>query len=101
MTDDRNVLGRGVALDAGRQLVPVHSGHHDVQQNQIGRLPRGEGEKAFLPEDHLQQLSVVALIVHNQHARLVIGVLSVRIHTRASCVVMVARNSWYRIGLAM
>ena len=43
--DDGNVLGGEVALDLARHLVAVHARHHDVEQDQVGRLLRHHGER--------------------------------------------------------
>ena len=75
----------GMFLVAGSPLilaatsVAVHAGHHDVEQDQVGRLLRDHGErflaagggqeqKALRREHDFQQLSVVAFIVHDQNA---------------------------------
>ena len=103
--DHGNVLGGGVRLDGFGQLVAVHPGHHDVEQDQVGRLAlhhderlfsaaRGHQEKAFRAEHRLQQLAVVPLVVDDQHARLVVGNRRAPSHPWANRAAMVARNSW-------
>ena len=73
-----------LALSVARHLVPVHARHHDVEEDEVGRVVRHHGErflaagrgrevKAFGREHDFQQLSVVAIIVHDQKAR---GVVS-------------------------
>ena len=43
--DDGNVSGGEVTLDPGRQLVAVHTWHHGVEQDEVGRLLRHHGER--------------------------------------------------------
>ena len=101
-----NVLGGEVALDLGRHLVAVHARHHDVEQDEVGRLLRHHGErllaagsgqevKAFRREHDFQQLSVVAFVVHDQNAGRVVGDVGASgRHARCAAErAMVARNS--------
>ena len=89
-----NVLGGEVALDLAGHLVPVHAWHHDVEQDEVGRLLRHDGErflaagggqeeKAFRREHDFQQLLVVAFIVHDQDAWLVIENVGARVQSQA------------------
>ena len=43
--DDGNVLGGEVALESCGHLVAVHARHHDVEQDEVGRLLRHHGER--------------------------------------------------------
>ena len=74
---DRNIPDGLIGFDPARDLVSVHSGHHYVEQDKVGRLPgydgksylatgRAQQRKPFRLEHHLQQVSVVALIIHDQ-----------------------------------
>ena len=101
---DENVLGDRVALDPDRHLVPVHPGHHDVEQDEVGRLLRHDLERLFaarrehdtealVREHDLEQLPVVRLVVHHQDGRRGVEEVAPRRHVRARCSAMVARNS--------
>ena len=57
------------------------SRHHGERLLAAGR---GQEVKAFRREHDFQQLSVVALIVHDQDARGVVGDVGARVHVRAS-----------------
>jgi len=81
--DDGNVLGGGVVLDRAHHLIPVHPGHHDVEQDEVGRLPRQDVErflaaggaqedKAFRRQHDFQHVPVLALIIDDQNACLVV-----------------------------
>ena len=101
-----------IGLDSSRHLVAVHARHHDVEQDQVRRLRCDHGERFFaagggleeeaLRREHdLQQLPVLALVVHDQDARSTPHALPaiVRLWARslmlgASCAATVARNSW-------
>ena len=43
--DDRHERQRGVGLEPPAHLDPVDTRHHDVQQNEVGVLPAGEGQR--------------------------------------------------------
>ena len=95
--DDGDVFGGEVALELCRHLITVHTGHHDVEQDEIGWLlcdcserffaaGRGQEKIAFRPEHDVQQLSVLAFIIHNQNAGCVASDVGrwARAHTVAS-----------------
>ena len=78
--DDRNEGQRLVALDLPRDLDAADFGHHDVEQDEIGRrrrhicervmavVCRGGGVPPAL-EAHLQHLDVVLVVVDDEDAR--------------------------------
>ena len=77
--DDRNVAGGAVALQTFAHLITVHLGHHDVQQDQIGRSVRGgDGQRLFaaigdfdlvqILEQGAHQFQIVRRVVHNQNS---------------------------------
>jgi hypothetical protein len=77
--DDGNVLGPEVSLDRARHLVTINARHHDVEQDEVRRFLRDDGErflaagssldeKLFRSEHDFQQLSAVGLIVDDQNA---------------------------------
>jgi hypothetical protein len=100
--DDGDGLGSQIALDPAGDLVPVHSGHHDVEQDEVGRLRghrgdcffaarRAEQDVAFRREHDFQQLPVGPFIVDDQNPRRVVA--EVGFHARTSCSATVLRNS--------
>jgi hypothetical protein len=102
--DHRDVLGADVTLDPAGDLVAVHPRHHDVEQDQVGRLLGHDGEgflairngqemKAFRREHDFQQLSVLAFVVHDQNARCMIRSVEVRAHAGARWAAITFRTS--------
>src|SRR3989338_3077152 len=79
--DDRDVLGLRVRLEARAHLPPLHLGHHDVEQDEVGELCLSDGEPLLAPLRD-QRLVAPALeaardhgedvlhVVHNEDARL-------------------------------
>ena len=81
------LLVAGSPLDLARHLVAVHARHHDVEQDQVGRLPgyqgksflaagRADENKALRLEHDFQQISVEALVVHDQNGSRWLGVVA-------------------------
>ena len=101
--DDRNVPRRGVGLETLRERVPVHDGHHDVQQDEIGRIGGDAREglggacsalqhEALGPEHDLQQPAVLQLVVDDEDPRGAIGTIGRPPHRRTSSAAIAARN---------
>ena len=107
--DDGNVLGGEVALDRARHLVAVHARHHDVEQDQVGRLLappsralprrwRRSGAESLPAQHDFQQLSVVALVVHDQNARRVVGDVGTHRHLRSVMLVLFSDDRYHHRG---
>jgi len=102
----RNVGRPPVRLEALAHLVAIHLGHHDVEQDQVGRLRTGRDAQRLLAADsHLHmvgvleqcadQRQIVRGVVHHQDGRLV-GETGQPAHgpPSRSSASMAWRNSW-------
>lgn len=103
--DDWDV-GRGaIGLDCESEVIAIHSPHHDVEQNEIGRLLRHQGLRLFAARGHqqeqtfwrqhgLQKLPVLTLVIDDQDAGRMVGEGRQGSHERISWVETVVKKSW-------
>ena len=79
--DDRNAGRCGITFDFPGDLVPVHDGHHDIQQDQVGVFRTCESEGFFptvsrddgivvLAENGTDQFDVHGVVIHHQNLAL-------------------------------
>jgi hypothetical protein len=77
--DDGDVQGGRIRLEDLRNLIAVHAGHHDVEQDQIREVEpdrgqrfvpviRGTGDITFRAQERLQELTILGLVVNDQNS---------------------------------
>src|SRR5574342_1415570 len=77
--DDRHVDRGGIPPQFLADLDPRQPRHGEVEEDQVRRVGQGRGKgrfsitgqlhlKPFLPEESLQELSTVRLVIHHQNA---------------------------------
>ena len=74
--NDRDMPGRLVSLDLAADFIAVHAGHHDIEQDQVGRLRRhyfhrqlaavGNFYRVVRTQYAAQHIDVLGRIVHDQ-----------------------------------
>ncbi len=102
--DDRNVSRGEISFDLTRHVVAVHPGHHEIEQDQVGRLVshhrdrllaagRDNHLQALGREHRFQQRPVLPLVVDDEDAGTMIGECGTRIHDGPSLIAISRRKS--------